>query len=259
MSSRSQPRAAARRRQIEPRPKRLPPVSRLRRTAAPSAGCDATPTGRFVPPTIRLRVEEPGQAPPTAPPLPEPQPRPLVTQPPRAAPPARTPPRSDRQPGAAGRVHPRPRAGSRARAVPRSTTPAMLGGPRPLPSQPVRPEQPGGRRARGIPAASGYSAASAFPSVRRSAAAPGGRRERPRRAAARPSAPPPITRTITLAEGMTVKDLADKLEVARQGRAGKLLMMPHDDDDQLDARYRDATSSRASSAPRSRCAASSRS
>jgi translation initiation factor IF-2 len=28
-----------------------------------------------------------------------------------------------------------------------------------------------------------------------------------------PSAPPPVTRTITLAEGMTVKDLADKLEV----------------------------------------------
>ncbi len=31
--------------------------------------------------------------------------------------------------------------------------------------------------------------------------------------------PPPVTRTVTLAEGMTVKDLADKLDVARQGRA----------------------------------------
>ena len=30
---------------------------------------------------------------------------------------------------------------------------------------------------------------------------------------AAPVAPPPISRTITLAEGMTVKDLADKLEV----------------------------------------------
>jgi hypothetical protein len=37
------------------------------------------------------------------------------------------------------------------------------------------------------------------------------------------SAPPPVTRTITLAEGMTGQDLADKLDV-RQGRAPKLLM-----------------------------------
>ena len=28
-----------------------------------------------------------------------------------------------------------------------------------------------------------------------------------------PAPPPPVTRTITLAEGMTVKDLADKLDV----------------------------------------------
>ena len=37
-------------------------------------------------------------------------------------------------------------------------------------------------------------------------------------------APPPVTRTITLAEGMTVKDLADKLDVRVKDVLGKLLM-----------------------------------
>ena len=39
-----------------------------------------------------------------------------------------------------------------------------------------------------------------------------------------PSAPPPITRIITLAEGMTVKDLADKLDVRVKDVLAKLLM-----------------------------------
>ena len=39
-----------------------------------------------------------------------------------------------------------------------------------------------------------------------------------------PAAPPPITRTITLAEGMTVKDLADKLDVRVKDVLAKLLM-----------------------------------
>jgi translation initiation factor IF-2 len=38
-----------------------------------------------------------------------------------------------------------------------------------------------------------------------------------------PAAPPPITRTITLAEGMTVKDLADKLDVRAKDVLKKLL------------------------------------
>jgi translation initiation factor IF-2 len=42
-------------------------------------------------------------------------------------------------------------------------------------------------------------------------------------AAAAPAAPPPITRTITLAEGMTVKDLADKLDVRVKDVLKKLL------------------------------------
>jgi translation initiation factor IF-2 len=39
-----------------------------------------------------------------------------------------------------------------------------------------------------------------------------------------PAAPPPITRTITLAEGMTVKDLAEKLDVRVKDVLAKLLM-----------------------------------
>jgi translation initiation factor IF-2 len=42
-------------------------------------------------------------------------------------------------------------------------------------------------------------------------------------AAPAPAAPPPITRTITLAEGMTVKDLADKLEVRAKDVLKKLI------------------------------------
>jgi translation initiation factor IF-2 len=38
------------------------------------------------------------------------------------------------------------------------------------------------------------------------------------------AAPPPVTRTITLAEGMTVKDLADKLDIRVKDVLGKLLM-----------------------------------
>ena len=39
-----------------------------------------------------------------------------------------------------------------------------------------------------------------------------------------PAAPPPVTRTITLAEGMTVKDLADKLDIRVKDVLSKLLM-----------------------------------
>ncbi len=41
---------------------------------------------------------------------------------------------------------------------------------------------------------------------------------------AAPAAPPPVTRIITLAEGMTVKDLADKLDVRVKDVLAKLLM-----------------------------------
>jgi translation initiation factor IF-2 len=49
------------------------------------------------------------------------------------------------------------------------------------------------------------------------------RRDAPRMPMATPAAPPPITRTITLAEGLTVKDLADKLEVRTKDVLKKLL------------------------------------
>jgi len=54
---------------------------------------------------------------------------------------------------------------------------------------------------------------------------PAGVRRDPRPSAPPPpAAPPPVTRTITLAEGMTVKDLADKLDVRVKDVLAKLLM-----------------------------------
>ncbi len=179
------------------------------------------PTGRVVPPTIRLRIEDPrtGQAPPARPtvvrsivPAPPPPPRPA------------TPPPTGQQarPGA------RPATGARP-AGPRPAMPQQpLGGPRPLPSQPVRPGQPSqpGQRPGmpgprpGMPSRPGYQG------YQRPPARPAGSRPRP----AAPSAPapqaappPPVTRTITLAEGMTVKDLADKLDVKAKDVLRKLL------------------------------------
>jgi translation initiation factor IF-2 len=52
----------------------------------------------------------------------------------------------------------------------------------------------------------------------------GPRRDPRPSAPAAPAAPPPVTRTITLAEGMTVKDLADKLDLRVKDVLAKLLM-----------------------------------
>jgi translation initiation factor IF-2 len=81
-----------------------------------------------------------------------------------------------------------------------------MGGPRPLPSQPVRPSQPP------RPQVPGYRPPAPRPAGPRPS---GPRRDQPRiqAPAATFAAPPPITRMITLAEGMTVSDLAAKLEV----------------------------------------------
>jgi len=163
--------------------------------------------GRFVPPSIRLRVEEPGKAPPTAPPL-QPK-RQLVPQPPRVVPPPARPPQA-----ATGNLA-RPQ-GQRPFGQPRplqSNTAAMLGGPRPLPAQPVRPAGGMPQRPGQPPMRPGFRP----PYQQR----PGGGMkssqkrdslQRPQQAPA-PAAPPPITRTITFSEGMTVKDLADRLEI----------------------------------------------
>ena len=171
--------------------------------------------GRMVPPTLRLRIEEPGQTPQPARPL-APAKRPVAGQP-RIVKPAAPP-------AAAGAARPTP-PGRPAYPPPlRPTTPSMLGGPRPLPSQPIRPTQqarpgmPPPRPAVGPRPPFGQQRPGHRPVTPR--------RERPSAPAtpAAPAAPPPITRTITLAEGMTVKDLADKLDVRVKDVLARLLM-----------------------------------
>jgi translation initiation factor IF-2 len=174
-------------------------------------------TGRVLPPSIRLRIEEPGQAVPQARPL-APARRPPTQPPPRiVAPP---PPRP------AGPAGARPAAGARppypGSPRPYGSTPSTLGGPRPLPAQPVRPGQGG------LPPRPGtYPQRPGMPpprppmgtrpgfGARPAARAGGARRDNAPRppVQAPPVALPPISRTITLAEGMTVKDLSDKLDV----------------------------------------------
>ena len=137
------------------------------------------PTGRVVPPTLRLRVEEPkkriAKAPTTS--------RVISTGPQGA----------------------------------RTSTP--LGGPRPLPGQPVRP---GSSRPLPPRPAVGYRPPPRPPHR------PGGKRSAQyKRARAQtvvtPAPPPPITRTITVPEGMTVKDLAGRLEVKPKDVLKKLI------------------------------------
>ena len=141
------------------------------------------PTGRFVPPTLRLRVEE---------------------LKPRARP--RTTDEMERQIPAAARP---------ASAL-RTPTSQPLGGPRPLPSQPVRPPS-----SRPLPArpAVGYRPP---PRPYRSPGRRGARRGKPSTPVV-PIALPAITRTITIAEGMTVKDLADRLEIRPKDVLKKLI------------------------------------
>jgi translation initiation factor IF-2 len=179
------------------------------------------PTGRIVPPTLRLRVEDPktGQAPPAAPR------RPVLVRPSAPAGPAASQaptgnlsrpaagvrPSAPAAPGIGVRPPQRPGGGLPPR-------PGPMGGPRPLPSQPIRPSAP--PRPGSTP---GYR-----PPPPRFSARPGGgqRRDhspRPNMPAAAPAAPPPVTRTITLAEGMTVADLATKLDVKAKDVMRKLM------------------------------------
>lgn len=180
--------------------KQVSATTPVRRTAAPSASSASAipkPTGRVAPPTLRLRVEEPK--------------RPTIVAPPT--------PDSDATKGGKETT---PTPESQASTVPpQGRTPAPvsqppLGGPRPLPSQPIRP--PSSRPLPPRPAV-GYRPP---PRPYR----PHGKRSerRPRQQTPRtPIPPPPITRTITLAEGMTVKDLAEKLEVKAKEVLKKLI------------------------------------
>ena len=149
-----------------------PPETKPAPPAPPSVPAPAATkrAGRFVPPTLRLRVEE------TRPRLRTPVVTRVIQLPTRTRPP--------------------------------------LGGPRPMPSQPVRPPS-----ARQLPArpAVGYRPP---PRPYRSPGRRSGSRSK-QPAAVIP--PPPITRTITLAEGMTVKDLADRLGVRPKDVLKKLL------------------------------------
>ena len=190
------------------------PIAAKPDTVAPEQ--PQAPTGRFVPPTIRLRIEEPGRVPQPARPT-MPAKRPLVTQPRMMHPPSATPPVATPRPGqpsAPGSGRPGARPPYQGPARP--TTPSMLGGPRPLPSQPVR-TQPGLPPRPGMPGSRPPFGQQRppFGQQRPGTRPTQTRRERPSAPAipAAPVAPPPVTRTITLAEGMTVKDLADKLDV----------------------------------------------
>ena len=187
--------------------------------AAPGEDAAAGP-GRFVPPTLRLRIEEPGQTQRPSRPL-APAKRPRVSQARMVQKPAATPPAGARPPAPAGA-----RPGALRPGYPpplRPTTPSMLGGPRPLPSQPVRPQQ---ARPGLPPPRPPFGPRPPF-AQHRPGQRPvqGRRRARPTAPVVQPpTAPPPITRTITLAEGMTVKDLADKLDVRVKDVLAKLLM-----------------------------------
>jgi len=193
--------------------------------------------GRVVPPTLRLRIEE--QKPTTpSPPLPTTPPRRVVPRPaPRverpaipatarpAAPAAGTPAARPGAPRPAGPAAARPGTTMRPAYPGSRPQPPVMGGPRPLPSQPVRTQQPG------VPPRGQYPQRPGMPSrppmrpgVGRPAATV--RREPSPRPVSSPvqTAPPPVSRSITFAEGMTVKDLADKLEVKVNVLLGKLLM-----------------------------------
>jgi translation initiation factor IF-2 len=101
------------------------------------------------------------------------------------------------------------------------------GGPRPLPTPPVRPQQqPQGMRPSGGVGQQRPAPPRFTPPPTRPAS--GRRPESDQRRDVRPTmppaaAPPPITRTVTFVEGMTVKDLADKLDQRVKDVLKKLL------------------------------------
>jgi translation initiation factor IF-2 len=230
-----------------------PPVPALEAPLAAAPPLQEAPpppkpsAGRVVPPTLRLRIEEHRPTTPTPPlpttPAPRMVPRPRVERP--ATPATRPGVAEGGAPGQTGTPAVRPPAQQIAKpaapqarpatgspppprpAFPSSRPPAAVGGPRPLPAQPVRAQQPG------TPPRPGqyqYPSRPGFPY--RPPARPGGqgRPAASQRREPRPNqpppvmAPPPVTRMITLAEGMSVKDLADRLEIRPKDILAKLLM-----------------------------------
>ncbi|MFN7915286.1 MAG: translation initiation factor IF-2 [Vicinamibacterales bacterium] len=203
--------------------------------AAPPAAPVVRQTGRIVPPKNRLRIEQtpPPVTPPLSPnPVPRVIPRPVLKQPDR-------PGVASPKPVATGTLAPgaRPAAGAPRPAGPAGARPPYagpagarppVGGPRPLPTQPIRPGQPGQPARPGqYPQRPGMPSRPPMgqrPPMGGGRPAAGQRRDPRPQAPSAPMAPPPVTRTITLAEGMTVKDLADKLDVRVKDVLAKLLM-----------------------------------
>jgi translation initiation factor IF-2 len=219
---------------VEPPPAARPMAARPA-TSAPAAPAKPAPApGRMVPPSIRLRIEEPNApgtsavpAMPTRPAASRLRPSDKIVPPRPTAP---LPPatgnlaRPGGPGGGPGGVSTRP-------APQRPSYPPMRpnvppGGPRPLPSQPVRPPQgPQGMRPSGgvgqqRPGAPRFTPPPMRPSVGRRPDVER-REQRPQQQAQMP--PPPVTRTITFVEGMTVKDLADKLDQRVKDVLKKLL------------------------------------
>ncbi len=188
-----------------------PPTPPAPAVSSPAA---LRPSGRVVPPTRRLRIEDPltGEA-PAARPIPQ---RPVVR--PQQSAPAPTRPADPSMQARQGGPMGRP-------PMPTGPRPP-LGGPRPLPSQPVRPGTPGspagplGQRpplGQYRPGQTGYRPSYSGPRTR------GPRRDDRPSMPMMQEPPPPITKLITLAEGMSVKDLADKLEVKAKDVMKKLM------------------------------------
>jgi translation initiation factor IF-2 len=211
------------------------PVPVAAAPAPPPAPAVRPPTpGRVVPPTLRLRIEE--QRPATTAPLsttpgPRVAPRPAVRTE-RPAVPVRPPAPTGPLPAATGNLA-RPGAPGSPRPAgmppPRPSYPGpnrpTPGGPRPLPSQPIRTQQPGTPPRPGQGQYPQRPGMPYRPPMRSGGRPSSGPRRDPRPSApVAPAAPPPVTRTITLAEGMTVKDLADKLDLRVKDVLAKLLM-----------------------------------
>jgi len=210
-------------------PEEPAPAAAEEPAAAPTTGLPPR-TGRVVPPTLRLRVEEPRTS--AAPPVEPPAARTIVLPKPASSLRQKAPsasPGAGADAGAKAPAGTRPAAPPAARPMPPGLSrPPVTGGPRPLPSQPVRSQPAAGYRP-GAPMAPprpavGRPAPPPRPMGRPGARAP--RRDVTRDTVPGPSvaeAPPPITRTITLAEGMTVKELAEKLDVRAKDVLKRLL------------------------------------
>ena len=221
-----------------PAPAPARPAAARPAAAAPAAPSKPAPApGRMVPPSIRLRIEEPSApgtsavpAMPTRPAASRLRPSDKVV-PPRPTAPLPPPTGNLARPGGPGGG---PGGVSTRPAPQRPSYPPMRpnvppGGPRPLPSQPIRPAPgaPGMRPSGGVgqqrPGAPRFTPPPMRPSVGRRPDGDQRREQRPQQQQQQQMPPPPVTRTITFVEGMTVKDLADKLEQRVKDVLKKLL------------------------------------